>query len=189
MTIQLPSRNAPPLTPEDSPRCGWDFLRGGSMRTCEVCKVEKSLDSYHRAKSRHLGRDYVCKVCKAEKNRVRYAAGKERMIAVNLSWRKRNPETVKKIDAKYRKKNQEKCAKRVAEYAAKYPDRVKAVNAVNNAIAGGRMVRGSCEVCGKPKANAHHDDYSKPLSVRWLCNSHHKLHHKKIKSFTLGCKE
>lgn len=24
---------------------------------------------------------------------------------------------------------------------------------------------------------AHHDDYSKPLEVRWLCPSHHKLHH------------
>lgn len=27
------------------------------------------------------------------------------------------------------------------------------------------------------KANAHHDDYAKPLEVRWLCALHHQRHH------------
>ena len=35
-----------------------------------------------------------------------------------------------------------------------------------------------CETCNK-KCNVvgHHDDYSKPLSVRWLCLSCHAKHH------------
>jgi RNA polymerase-binding transcription factor DksA len=46
------------------------------------------------------------------------------------------------------------------------------------AIKNGRLKRGNCEVCGKERAFAHHDDYSKPLDVRWLCNYHHSEHHR-----------
>lgn len=37
-----------------------------------------------------------------------------------------------------------------------------------------------CEVCGSNKfVHKHHDDYRKPLSVRFLCATHHKEHHRK----------
>lgn len=34
-----------------------------------------------------------------------------------------------------------------------------------------------CEVCGIVDTVAHHDDYRKPLDVRWLCGKHHMRHH------------
>jgi hypothetical protein len=41
--------------------------------------------------------------------------------------------------------------------------------------------RKPCEICGAEKADAHHDDYSKPLDVRWLCETHHSEHHRKFR--------
>lgn len=46
------------------------------------------------------------------------------------------------------------------------------------ALARGRLIRQPCEVCGAEKVEAHHDDYARPLDVRWLCRDHHEeLHH------------
>lgn len=45
------------------------------------------------------------------------------------------------------------------------------------AIFRGDLIRQPCEVCGKRNVDAHHDDYARPLDVRWLCRSHHKIHH------------
>jgi len=74
--------------------------------------------------------------------------GKERDAAGSAAWIKRNPQ------------------KRAAHIAT------------NNAIRDGRLIRGPCEVCGDTKVTAHHDDYNKPLIVRWLCRKCHAAHHK-----------
>jgi hypothetical protein len=47
---------------------------------------------------------------------------------------------------------------------------------VGLAIRSGVLVVKPCEDCGKD-AQAHHDDYSKPLDVRWLCVKHHSAWH------------
>lgn len=61
-------------------------------------------------------------------------------------------------------------------YSHRHPERGAATRAVAYAIKKGRLVRMPCEACGE-KAEAHHDDYSKPLAVRWLCRPHHMQHH------------
>jgi hypothetical protein len=44
----------------------------------------------------------------------------------------------------------------------------------------GKIVKGTCEVCQSVKVEAHHEDYTKPLQVRWLCRTHHmELHYGK----------
>lgn len=36
------------------------------------------------------------------------------------------------------------------------------------------LQRGPCDVCAETLyVEAHHDDYSKPLQIRWLCRNHH----------------
>lgn len=34
-----------------------------------------------------------------------------------------------------------------------------------------------CEKCGDPEAEMHHEDYSKPLVVRWMCRECHLTEH------------
>ena len=66
------------------------------------------------------------------------------------------------------------------EYRNRNPEKTKAHTAINNAIRYGKMTKLPCEVCGEIKVEGHHEDYSKPLEVIWLCKEHHeKTHHPK----------
>ena len=62
--------------------------------------------------------------------------------------------------------------------AGRDPEHHRARWTVHNAIRDGRLLRQPCEVCGAVKVEAHHDDYSKPLDVRWLCRKHHAMVHR-----------
>ena len=49
----------------------------------------------------------------------------------------------------------------------------RAHKAVFDAINRGDLKRKPCEVCESEQVQGHHDDYDKPLDVRWLCQIHH----------------
>lgn len=59
------------------------------------------------------------------------------------------------------------------------PLRKIAHDTLNYAIRSGAIKRPSkCQDCGKRcKPHGHHEDYSKPLDVEWLCPSCHGLRH------------
>ena len=42
----------------------------------------------------------------------------------------------------------------------------------------GKLIQRPCENCGSKESQAHHDDYGKPLQVRWLCRACHLAHHR-----------
>jgi len=63
------------------------------------------------------------------------------------------------------------------KYRSSHPQKVAARQAVKRAVAAGRLERMPCEVCGNFDSEAHHEDYSKPLVVKWLCRVHHLMEH------------
>ena len=78
----------------------------------------------------------------------------------------------KKCSAKY---NREWRKKNIPSEEQKFRDAVR--HKTYLAIAKGLLIREPCEVCGKTKVEAHHDDYNKTFDVRWLCVKHHHEFH------------
>lgn len=63
-------------------------------------------------------------------------------------------------------------------FAEKNPEKVAAHRAVQRAIKTGALVRQPCEHCGAAgHTDGHHEDYTKPLAVIWLCVPCHNRHH------------
>ena len=62
--------------------------------------------------------------------------------------------------------------------------KTKAHYLVNKALDNGTISKPSeCEVCNRPNKRiiGHHDDYSKPLDVKWVCPGCHQNFHGKIR--------
>ena len=74
-------------------------------------------------------------------------------------------------------KRKRKMSENAKLWRIKNPDGYRAHYLVSNAIRDGRLKKMPCEICGDPKGHAHHEDYSKPLEVSWLCPTHHQRHH------------
>lgn len=89
--------------------------------------------------------------------------------------------------ADWRGRNREKVYENVRRQYARDREKVNARCNLNYHMKRGHVKRGPCEVDGcECKAHAHHDDYSKPLEVRWLCRTHHADLHRRMKEDLTG---
>lgn len=61
-------------------------------------------------------------------------------------------------------------------FRQRHPEKYRAQYQLDRAIRAGRLARpDACSKCGAPcKPHGHHDDYAKPLQVRWLCRACHR---------------
>ena len=67
------------------------------------------------------------------------------------------------------------------EYTEKYPLKTKAHRLVNRRVEQGKLLPGPCERCGRVDGvHAHHEDYTAPLDVVWLCPKHHGERHREL---------
>ena len=104
-------------------------------------------------------------------------------------WHTRSQDYMKRTTAHRKLHQQTPAAKAVfaraaARMIAKYPEKMMARSLVGRALLRGDLSKEPCEVCGN-RSEAHHDDYSKPLAVRWLCRRHHQELEGRILSSTI----
>lgn len=99
--------------------------------------------------------------------------------------RNRTPQARKKQNEqvkKWAKENKEKVALNVFKYRERNPEKVYAHQAVMWAVRLNVLKKpDECEKCKRiVKLQGHHEDYSKPLEVQWLCKICHNHVHDKL---------
>jgi len=85
---------------------------------------------------------------------------------------------------KYYAKNKEKCRAILNKSISKHKLKQSARKKVRYAIKTGVLVKlNHCESCGESgQLDGHHEDYSKPLEVLWLCRTCHAKTHNERKT-------
>ena len=168
-------------------------------KRCANCLITKSLDAFSNNRSKKDGKQCWCKICifnhmSSPENKTKQKEYAKGYLSKAENQLKRveylaKPETKAKLvkhRSKYLSKTETKLKRN--EIARKYrddnPEKYKAYAIVKYSINKGDLVRQPCEWCGSTdNVHAHHDDYSKPLEVMWLCgsgnNCHGKRHHEK----------
>lgn len=111
-----------------------------------------------------------------EKMRAYYAANKERIRARTAAWYAANKERALARCREYVAAHREEYRVTKLAYYHQHPkDRPFARCAVARAVKAGTLRRpDGCEWCGGANVEAHHEDYSKPLEVLWLCRQCHR---------------
>jgi hypothetical protein len=134
------------------------------MKTCRACGVEKPLDEFYADRRADDGKRSECKACNLLRKQIWEADNRAVVNARKQRWRARHGAVSIAHQKKWRRENLEKVA---------------AQRKLRKQVGYGNIIRSdACENCGaEGKPHGHHDDYSKPLEVRWLCAKCHKDAH------------
>lgn len=151
-------------------------------KRCTLCNEEKALSDFPRNRSRKDGYEYRCKVCHNRLCKEWVAAHPDERRAIKRRNYWKNPEKESALVKERHRKNPEPMRQRAINYGKRHPLRRQAVNAVNTAIASGRMPRADtrdCAKCDKSAKEYHHWSYEPEhwLDVIPLCRSCHRLIH------------
>lgn len=99
---------------------------------------------------------------------------------VGKAYRQRKKKTINANNAKYRKTPRGRLAQiaKAKRMRLKYPEKYSARDKARYAVKTGKLKKKPCEVCKTTEnIHGHHEDYSKPLDVNWLCAKHHRAKH------------
>ena len=148
------------------------------MRICPKCKINEI--TYKNPKTGYYAP--YCKECRKSFDTA-YSKSDKRKKA--LSKYNNKPERVahmKEYHVEYMQVEENRQSKRDRQkrWPSKDPRLLKvcARKIAYEAKKCGLIKIQPCEVCGTTeRLEMHHDDYAKPMDVRWLCKEHHKKYH------------
>ena len=120
-----------------------------NVKTCSMCKDQKPIDAFGSNQRSKDGHQHMCRECH------------------KVYWHKKNIDRMPYLSRRQKFEDQ------------KMPERARARKAARKAVKKGFIQPPElCSMCGKePWYDMHHDDYEKPLAVKFLCRGCHKLVH------------
>lgn len=159
-----------------------EIIAGLLEFTCTLCGSQ-----FARSPSQIVHHKYKCRPCLAAEASRRQAA--KRAAGIPPTPKKRRAGWTEaylaRPDVKDRYAELSRLYRRDPAKRQKHLARWTAAHAVESGV----LVRGPCEICGDPNTENHHDDYSRPLEVRWLCRTHHLRFHRDQRRSAKGIKE
>jgi hypothetical protein len=130
------------------------------MKSCTGCGIAKPLGEFNRDSRQADGLRNRCRVC----TRAEMAA-----------WRAAHPDAQRQWLAA----NRQRQVEYDREQTARSPEKRRARRKLQWAVEVGTVVKPTtCSSCGgEGRIEAHHDDYTKPYDVLWLCVGCHRRMH------------
>lgn len=163
----------PPISPDTE-------LAG--LRRCSACNHEKPVAAFYARKDGRM--NFLCRQCRDARNSIYRLTPKSK----ELQRLNRINGTISDLVKATRLRKAKLAAQR-------FPEQQYAKRKVRTAISNGSLVRPpTCQQCGGGRPlrdgrafiHAHHEDYSRPLDVIWLCPPCHTAIHRAKKGNSNG---
>lgn len=147
-------------------------INGETLYKCGRCLSFLPYSEFYKNSRTMLGIKSECKSCHTKINILSRDIDKARLSNSLYMARARssNPDKFRCRDREFGEK------RRLRDH-----EKINARKLLNMAVKRGDITRpDACEsCCNVGRITGHHDDYSKPLSVRWLCYKCHGIEHRK----------
>jgi len=157
-------------------------------KECRRCFKSKPLSEYYQHKQMFDGYLNVCKECTKKRVEVHREKNinKIREYDRNRPNKKERVEKTKQRRDWLRTNDKQKYQDQIIAPKKKWdennPEKKRAQTILNNAVRDKRIDKPTCcSVCEKEtRLHGHHNDYSKPLDVEWMCAVCHKAFHRDL---------
>jgi hypothetical protein len=150
------------------------------MKVCKSCSIEKPLLDFYKNHSMSDGHLNHCIPCVKSRIKKHREVNLEKIREYDRK-RGKQPHRIEAV-IRYQKTEAGKIVRRKSQiaYRERYPMKYAAHLIFNKAKCDGLISKASnCSICNSDKkVEGHHDDYTKPLDVRWLCKKCHDEWHR-----------
>lgn len=155
-----------------------------TVKPCFKCGQEKPLSQFYKHKAMSDGYLNKCKECTKSDVMTHRLANIEQIRGYDRE-RGISDKRKERVRKKYRslvstEEGRAAFNAKSREGRGRYLEKISARSILRYAVLSGTILKKPCRNCASLEVEAHHDDYSKPLDIIWLCKFHHGERHREL---------